>query len=171
LALCLPGCATLAARRQFDALPLLTPSSFGVETTQMQRLTIGRISGGPTITLDAAVEIDAEELRVAGMLLGQRVLLLAWDGRQLMESREPVVPSSIDGRAVLRDLQLVYWPADAIRTGMPQGCGLEEQDEQRRVLCGGRLVLETWRGDSAPLGAARLQNHIGHYAISIESAQ
>jgi hypothetical protein len=170
LVLSLVGCAT-TARRQFDALPLLTPASFGAEASAIQRLTIGRIGGGPTITLDAAIEIDSDEVRVAGMLLGQRVLLLAWDGEQLMESRDPVIPASLQGRSVLRDLQLVYWPVQAIAAQMPSRCQLRDVEGQRRVSCDGRLVLEAQREDSAQLGAARLQNRLGRYAISIESAQ
>src|SRR5690606_7947565 len=106
----LTGCASMVARRQFESFPLLAPAAFGAEAIQMQRLTTGRIGGGDTITMDAAVEVDAAEVRIAGLLLGQRVLLLVWDGEHLAESRDPVVPASLDGRSIVRDLQLVYWP-------------------------------------------------------------
>lgn len=175
LALCavvlaLAGCATLSARRSFEAMPLLAPASFGADAARVQRLAIARIDGGATLVLDAAVEVDADALRVAGLMLGRRLLHLAWDGRELLQSRDPVVPASLDGRGILRDLQLVYWPAAAIRPRLPASCELEERGRERRLLCNRRLVFESRRDDDTPLGAARLVNHLGRYMISIEAA-
>lgn len=165
----LAGCAT-TAHRGFEQLPLLPPAAFGAAATGQQRLTLSRESGGAALVLDAAVEVDAMELRVAGMLLGQRILLLVWDGRRLQESREPVVPAALSGRAILRDLQLVYWPAQAIRAVLPQGWRLEEQAARRRLLHGATVVFEAERGDAVPLGNASLWNHPGQYRIDIESS-
>ncbi|MEJ0098400.1 MAG: DUF3261 domain-containing protein [Pseudomonadota bacterium] len=168
--LLLAACATMGARG-FEALPLLPPAAFGAEASNVQRLTLSRESGGQKLALDAAVEVDANELRVAGMLLGQRILLLDWDGKALQEQREPVVPKALDGRAILRDLQLVYWPAAAIRAALPQGWRLEEKAARRQLFRGSRLVFESERGDAAPLGNARLWNRIGQYRIDIEAAK
>lgn len=171
----LVACATSNARRGFEALPLLSPSALGAEATGVQRLTLSRLSAGGHATgeqlaLDAAVEVDAKELRVAGMLLGQRILLLSWDGRQLAEQREAVVPQALSGRAILRDLQLVYWPADAIRAALPRGWQLQQQAARRRLLRGATVVFESERGDAALLGNASLWNHVGRYRIDIESS-
>ena len=141
-----------------------------MEAQGQQRLTLSREAGGAQLVLDAAVEVDASQLRVAGVLLGQRILLLVWDGARLQETREPVVPETLDGRAILRDLQLVYWPAEAIRAALPQGWRLEEQAARRRVYRGARVVFESARGDAAPLGNASLWNRLGQYRIDIESS-
>jgi hypothetical protein len=171
----LAACATTGARRGFEALPLLSPAAFGAEATGVQRLTLSRLaaggeSHGDKLALDAAIEVDAAQLRVAGVLLGQRILLLTWDGRQLAEQREAVVPQALSGRAILRDLQLVYWPADAIRAVLPRGWQLQEQAARRRLLRGTTVVFESERGDAAPLGNASLWNHAGAYRIDIESS-
>ncbi len=129
----LAACATTGARRGFEALPLLPPAAFGSEAIGVQRLTLSREAGGAKLMLDAVVEVDAMELRVAGMLLGQRILLLGWDGKALQEQREPVVPQALDGRAILRDLQLVYWPAAAIRAALPPVGG--SKNSQRGAGC------------------------------------
>jgi hypothetical protein len=166
----LAGCAMTAARRDLAAMPLLPPAAFGMEAQGQQRLTLSRDSGGARLVLDAAVEVDARELRVAGVLLGQRILLLAWDGKRLQETREPVVPESLDGRAILRDLQLVYWPAEAIRAALPRGWRLEEEAARRRLYRGARVVFESTRADAVPLGNASLWNRLGQYRIDIESS-
>jgi hypothetical protein len=177
----LGACATSGARRGFEALPLLPPAAFGAEATGVQRLTVSRLSApgqsghgesgsGDKLVLDAAVEVDAMALRVAGVLLGQRILLLSWDGSQLTEQREPVVPQALQGRAILRDLQLVYWPAAAVRAALPRGWQLQEQAARRRLLRGATVVFESERGDAAPLGNASLWNHVGQYRIDIESS-
>jgi hypothetical protein len=161
------GCASLAAR-DVSALPLLPPAGFGVEASRSQRLAISRLDEAKaqapergSLTLDAVVEVDAEALRVAGFLLGQRVLLLVWDGRHLEEAREPVVPAALRGDAVLRDLQLVYWPAAEIRARLPAGWRLEEDAGRRWLLRDGRVRFESERRDAEPLGAASLVNHAG----------
>ncbi len=164
----LAACATRGAPRGFEALPLLSPASFGASADASQRLTLTRDAGGSALTLDAALEVDATELRVAGFLLGQRMLLLAWDGTRLHEQREPAVPASLQGRAILQDLQLVYWPAETIRAVLPQGWRLEEESARRRLYRGATLVFESERRDAVPLGAASLRNHLGHYRIDIE---
>ncbi len=175
----LAACATTSARRGFEALPLLPPAAFGAEAAGVQRLTLSRLgtreksggaSGSDQLVLDAAVEVDAAQLRVAGVLLGQRILLLTWDGSQLTEQREPVVPQALGGRAILRDLQLVYWPAAAVRAALPRGWQLQEQAARRRLLRGATVVFESERGDAAPLGNASLWNHVGQYRIDIESS-
>jgi hypothetical protein len=170
LLLMLAGCATSGARRAFEQLPLLAPAAYGAEAQGQQRLTLSRESGGPQLVLDAAVEVDAGELRVAGVLLGQRILLLTWDGRQLQEQREPVVPEALTGRAILRDLQLVYWPAEAIRAALPRGWRLEEQAARRRLYRGATVVFESERGDAIPLGKASLWNRSAQYRIDIEAS-
>jgi hypothetical protein len=173
----LAACATTSARRGFEALPLLPPAAFGAEAAGVQRLTLSRLTGhsdeagGEKLTLDAAVEVDATALRVAGVLLGQRILLLGWNGSEFTEQREPVVPQALSGRAILRDLQLVYWPAAAIRAALPRGWQLQEQAARRRLLHGKTVVFESERGDTAPLGKASLWNHAGQYRIDIESSE
>ncbi len=172
------GCATLRARDGVP-LPLLSPSSLQQDASRSQRLTISRVTGAGVdaggesraLTLDAVVEVDATSLRLAGFLLGQRVLLIAWDGTHLQEAREPVVPAALRGAAVLRDLQLVYWPDAAIRGRLPRGWRLEGDSRQRRLLDGERLVFESERDDAEPLGSARLVNHAAGYRIVIESAR
>ncbi len=170
----LTACATSSARRGFEALPLLSPASFGAEATGVQRLTLSRLAGGQPagdpLVLDAAVEVDAAALRVAGVLLGQRILLLGWDGKVLEEQREPVVPQALEGRAILRDLQLVYCqPAPYAPCCHGDGnC----RNKRRGAGC---CVARRWcsnpsGGDAAPLGNASLWNHVGQYRIDIESS-
>lgn len=172
LAVLLPvvaGCATLTLQRQFETLPLLPPAAFGAEAARSQRLTVTGADGTDGIILDAAVEVGADEVRMAGFLLGQRVFLLSWDGGRLEEAKAPMVPDMLRAHAVLRDLQLVYWPADDIRQVLPRGWHLEEGPDGRRLLRGARVLFESQRSDNTPLGGASIRNHIGRYAITIES--
>ncbi|MEO8314371.1 MAG: DUF3261 domain-containing protein [Pseudomonadota bacterium] len=156
--------------RHANVIPLLAPVTFGAEVTGLQRLTVTRDAGGASLTLDVAIEVDAAELRVAGFLLGQRVLLLTWDGKKLRESREAVVPAALSARTVLSELQFVYWPAEAIRAGLPRGWRLQENVGQRQLYRRTTLVFESGRQDTNPLGDGWLRNHLEHYLITIELA-
>jgi hypothetical protein len=166
----LQACGALSMRQRTDSMPLLPPATYGGEVTALQRLTVTRDAGSASLTLDVATEIDTRELRVAGFLLGQRVLLLAWDGKQLRESREAAVPDALNARTVLGMLQFTYWPAAAIRAGLPNDWRLEEAAGQRKLYRGATLILESSRKDSTPLGDAWLRNHQDHYQITIELA-
>jgi Protein of unknown function (DUF3261) len=166
----LASCTMLAVRHDFESLPLLPPVAFGSEASALQSLTVSRESGGAALQLDAALEIDSRTVRVAGLLLGQRVLLLNWDGSQLQETRETTVPGSLSGHSILRDLQLVYWPGAAIRAVLPPGWILEEVAGVRRLYRRAKLVFESERHDALPLGSAALWNHLGRYRIDIKAS-
>jgi hypothetical protein len=166
----LVGCTQLSAHRDYQSLPLLSPATFGVEASALQRLSVTNETDGAMLVLDAAVEVDSQQLRVAGFLLGQRILLLSWDGDVLQEMRDPVVPKSLNGRAILRDLQLVYWPVAAVRAALRPGWRLEEQASERRLYYGAGLILESKRHDTVPLGDAQLWNHLEHYRIDIKAS-
>lgn len=168
----LAGCATLRQRGAGD-WPLLSPASLRQEASRPQRLSIARLAPAGddhVLTLDAVVEVDASALRVAAFLLGQRVLLLAWDGRRLQEVREPVIPATLRGVAVLRDLQLVYWPESSLRERLPRGWRLEGDARHRRLFDGDRLVFESERNDDTALGSGSLVNHAAGYRLRIEAA-
>ena len=166
----LAGCAQFTAHRDYKSLPLLSPTTFGVEASALQRLTVTSEISKVTLEIDAALEVDSQAVRVAGFLLGQRVLLLTWDGNDLQEVRATIVPRSLSGRSILRDLQLVYWPTAAVRAALLPGWRLEEAANQRRLYFGANLMLESKRHDAEPLGNAELWNHLEHYRIDIKAS-
>ena len=144
----------------------LSPASLGRELALQQRMTLTVF--GHAQQMDLALEVDAQAVRLAVLAFGQTVARLDWDGRELKESRAPGFPAMVSGARVLGDVQLVHWPAPAIRAGLPPGFSLQAQDSER-VLLAGSTVLARVRYP-AP-GVAELENFPGHYRLRLESVE
>lgn len=139
-AVLLAGCASHSAHAPFSELPALrlSPASLGHELALQQRLQV--VVAGKSQTLDALLEVDAQELRLAVQALGQSALTLRWDGKTLQQQRADWLPPTLTGERVLFDLQLVYWPTAAIRATLPVGWSLLEANGQRHLLHSGTEI-------------------------------
>lgn len=171
----LASCVTPAPRRGAPevALPALAlkPASLGASVSLTQRLAFAHEldPGGPR-SLEALLEVDPAALRLAGFALGQRVFTLAWDGERLEEQRDARVPEQFQSRTVLRDIQLVYWPAPAVRDALPQGWTLEDAPGQRVLRYGDKEWLSVrYGGEPRWKGRAELVNVAEHYRLTIDS--
>lgn len=175
LLLCLTACASARPRPLAPevALPALglAPATFGPPVSLTQRLSFAHDAdpGGPR-SIEALLEVDAAELRLAGFALGQRVFTLQWDGVTLEEQRDVRLPEQLQSRQVLRDVQLVYWPAEAVRSVLPPGWTLEEAPGRRALREEGReWVTVRYDGEPRWAGRTELINRAEHYRLTIES--
>ena len=177
-ALALAACAHApeAPRLHLPALKL-APSSLGLSLSLAQRLTVRQLPAAADSpmppqehSLEVQLEIDASELRLAAFAMGQRVLLLRWDGRELQSQRHPMLPGEVDEAGVLRDIELSYWPVEAIRAALPPGWLLDDA-AQRRTLSfdGDPQVVIDYAGSPRWQGRAELDNRLEGYRLSIES--
>lgn len=141
VAVMLAGCAGQPARAPNSDLPTLrlSPASLGFEMALQQRLQV--IVGDQSQTLDALLEVDAGELRLGVQALGQSALTMRWDGKELQQRRADWLPPALSADRVLFDLQLVFWPADAIRAVLPADWSLQEAPGQRLLLHAGTAVV------------------------------
>ena len=172
LSLWLAGCATpqasVAARQAVLAsMPVLrlSPSSLPATLAMQQRLAFRH--GKRHDTVDALVESDGAHTRLVIHAQGQVALRLDWDGKELKQQRAPFLPAALDGERVLSDLQLVFWPVDAIASTLPPGWTLREE-QQRRVLRQGETIVATV--DYPQPLQARLEQHVLGYTLDIASS-
>lgn len=157
------GCASWF---QGDGMPLLrlSPASLGRELTVVQRMDVQ--AAGQSRSLDVALEVDAESVRLAVMQLGHTVARLDWDGRQLEQSLAPGWPKVVSAERVLSDLQLVWWPVDQVRSALPAGWTLTESSHARELRHGEQLIT------SAKLLAPdhiELIQHTQGYTVQVHS--
>ncbi len=162
----LAACASTrmpAPRVQLPTLQL-PPSALATPLQLQQRLQFR--FGTHERELDALLEADGEQVRLAVQAMGQTGVRMVWDGRTLEQTRAPWLPPQVRGERVLDDLQFALWPADAIRAALPDGWTLVESNGSRRLEQGGTawLVLE-------PLvdGRVKLRNLAEGYELVIES--
>lgn len=133
MGLALAACTPPATRPPADAAPLfaLAPAALPGGLAEQQRLSFEH--GDRRETVDAMVQADAGAVRLVIHAQGQVALRLDWDGEQLAQKRMPWLPESLDGARVLSDLQLVFWPVEALRTQLPAGWTLEESGPRRTL--------------------------------------
>jgi hypothetical protein len=131
--LALAACTPTATRPPSEGAPLfaLAPSALPGGLAEQQRLSFEH--GDRRETVDAMVQADADAVRLVIHAQGQVALRLDWDGEQLAQKRMPWLPESLDGARVLSDLQLVFWPVEALRTQLPAGWTLEEAGPRRTL--------------------------------------
>lgn len=134
LALCLTACSGQSRRDTSTdgALMLLSPASLGHDLALQQRLTLH--AGKASQDFDALLEVDSLELRLSVQVMGQSALALRWDGKQLRQQRAYWVPATLQAEHVLSDLQLVFWPAESVRSALPAGWTLLETSHGRQMM-------------------------------------
>ncbi|HSI46671.1 MAG TPA: DUF3261 domain-containing protein [Ideonella sp.] len=172
--LVLTGCAT-APVVQPAGLPMLrlSPALLTESASLQQRLHVTRLDDGRVTaqSIDVQLQLEPGSLLLAAFALGQRVLLLQWDGKDLQEQRHAMLPASVDAAHLLRDMSLVYWPAASVQQALPPGWSFSETAAGRELRHDGLLAVGI-RIDGPLLGRSQVQlrNLQEHYALQIESA-
>ena len=170
LALGLAACASSPPAGQGAPPPplalRLAPAALGGTLVLDQRLEF--TVGGQVQAVDARLEADAATTRVLLHRHGRPLLRLAWDGEVLDTTRADEAPASLDPVRILDDVQLVYWPADAIRAALPADGRLEEIAGRRRLFQAGEGIATVHYEEG---GRVRLEQHRLGYVLVIDSRE
>lgn len=166
LCVLLASCASTRMPAPLVQLPTLqlAPSALPQPLQLQQRLQFR--FGSHERELDALLEADGRQVRLAVQAMGQTGVRMVWDGATLQQTRAPWLPPQVRGERVLDDLQFALWPAAAIRAALPAGWTLVESGPERRLEQDGKawLLLEP-----LPDGRVRLRNLAEGYELVIES--
>jgi hypothetical protein len=146
----------------------LAPAALGASISLQQQLHVERESR--TDDLEAALEVDAAQINLVGLAMGQRVMSLTYDGVKLSTWRHVLLPKQVQGEDVLEDIQLTYWPTDAIRAALPAGWTIDDDAMQRRLWANGELMARV-RYSANPRweGPVIFDNLRYHYRLTIRS--
>lgn len=166
LCLAFAGCAVFAPATPPDDAPLLRlpPHALGRSLALRQHLTVAAL--GRTQQVDVLLEADAAAVRLALVNFGQTAARLEWDGLNLRETRSPWLPAAVSAERILSDLQLVLWPAEAVRATLPAGWTLQSDDAGRVLRHEGTDVTTVRFVDAARM---TLVQHRRAYSLAIES--
>ena len=179
LAVTLAACAQAPVQPSRLQMPVLrlSPESLGATVSLAQRLTVQELPDGAAQewpkerSLEAQLEIETGELRLAAFAMSQRVLLLRWDGHKLEVKRHALLPAAVDANRVLRDIQLVYWPLAAVQAALPEAWTVEDSGAQRRLLHAGEIEVQiVYAGEPRWQGRAELDNRLERYRLAIDSS-
>ena len=162
----LASCASTRMPAPLVQLPTLqlAPSALPQPLQLQQRLQFR--FGTHERELDALLEADGSQVRLAVQAMGQTGVRMVWDGTTLEQTRAPWLPPQVRGERVLDDLQFALWPAAAIRAALPPGWHLVDHGDTRRLEQGDKAWLML---DTDPDGRVRLRNLAEGYELVIES--
>lgn len=165
--LALAGCGVLWPRPGPPAdVPLfkLPPSALPGGMAARQRLTFTH--AGRSETVEALVEVDADAVRVVIHVQNQVALRMRWDGTTLEQTRSDWLPSQLSAERVLSDLQLVFWPIDALSATLPSGWSLGGHQGRRTLV---RLDEIVARIEQPARDQWLLHQHRHRYQLKIDS--
>jgi hypothetical protein len=162
------GCAALRPTGSEEPVDMpalrLPPAALGRSLALHQHLKVE--TSGQVHRLDVLLEADASQLRLAMLVAGQTAARLEWDGRELKHTSAPWWPAAVSAERVLSDLQLVMWPAPAVRAALPAGWSLQADDRVRVLSREGRAIATVRYEDAQH---AELVQHTRGYRLNIVS--
>ena len=163
--LLLAACATRPVKPAVMLPPLrLAPAALGHDMAEQQRLVFR--FGTQVRELDALLEVDTSEVRLAVQAMGRTGVRLQWDGKNLVEQRASWLPAAVRSERVLDDVQFSLWPAEAIRAGLPADWELVERGAFRELRRNGQVWLQREQVDAMTL---RVRNGVDGYELMIQS--
>lgn len=163
----LSGCQTWWAPQERPLAPPLAEPSRQLE----HRLRIER--GEHTQSLHAVLSTLPGETRVVALTeTGVPVFQLHQTKNDLQVSRSPLLPRQVPMRLILADIQLVFWPIESLRAGLPAPWRVEREQQGRALYNGERLEARVrYQNDDGWSGPATLDNIHHGYRLTITPLQ
>jgi hypothetical protein len=172
-ALALAGCASHPSTSTPGeaARPLVAPATLGAERAANQ-IVRGAL-GQRDVTLTCVVTVKDGMMSVVGLsAMGVRVFTIRYDGQNTSVDNSMPVPPQLTTERMLADLQLVYWPLQALEPTL-RGAGWEVSDPApgtRRLRRDARIVAEVHYAGADPWNTRSWLVNLEHgYTLNIES--
>ena len=169
-AFALAGCAALQPAP--PALPLLSPASLAAPHSAQQL--VSAAAGPAELVMQCALDADADHVQLVALTpMGQRIVTLNWNGRDLSAEASEFAPKQFDPHQLLSDVQLVLWPLTAWQAALANSdwSVTEPAAGLRRLRYRGRMIEEIhYTGADPWLGRQWLVNFPLGYSLDIQSA-
>jgi len=136
----LMACSLFSQPKELPLFPLFSPHDFP-QAIQVTQLVTSQVNDLPQ-TLIAAWSVDKGEMKLVGLTAtGQELLRLQYDGDKLTEHYSPLLNVALDGRIVLSQIQLAYWPLKNIQAELSDSAWqVVENRHQRQIEFNGHLI-------------------------------
>jgi len=114
LMLNLNGCAALRWLQAPPSLPLMPPQALGQQLQATQVLTTEQ--QGKTLSMLASWVVNQQGMTLVGLTAtGQELMRIHYDGFTLNHHYSPMLENAPPAQQILAQIQLAYWPIDAIQ--------------------------------------------------------
>lgn len=148
---------------------LLPPEALGMSVRAVQQWHI--LSGGRSWLILSVLDVSPHGLTLVGLSgFGSRVITLQYNGVELRDERHPRVAEELEGVRILRALQLIYWPKDAVLHALPRGWHVEDTGTERIVMNAGGIVVHIrCEGEDRWQGHCVYEDRRSGYRLTIDS--
>ena len=170
----LAGALVACALAAWDARPpwrdwLLPPEALGEAVRVVQQVHI--VSGERSWFILSVLDVSPTHLTLVGLSgFGRRVITLRYDGVVLSEEQPSPVPKELEGRRLLRGLQLIYWPRGAVLRALPPGWEMEDTGTERVLRqAGGTVAHIRCEGENRWQGHCMYEDVRSGYRLAIDS--
>lgn len=127
------ACSTFSKPLVLPEFPLFDPADLGQEI-QLTQLVTSQVNDLPQVMI-AAWSVENGSMNLVGLTVtGQEILRLQYDGENLIEEYSPLLNVPINGRIVISQIQLSYWPLDSIQRQLADSSWKLLQDENQRII-------------------------------------
>lgn len=155
----------------------LPPADLGQQVSVFQSLKVAPLAesvdatgGAAPLAIEALLETDDRSVRLAAFVLSQRVMTMRWDGKRLEVEQRVNLPPGVAASRILRDLQLAYWPANAVRQALPEGWTLADGAWERELRYGEQIAVKIrYSEETRWLGRIEFSNRAEGYRLTIDS--
>jgi len=164
------GCAATRPAADAGARPLIAPAT--LKSNRSANQIVRGAFGAREMTFNCVLAVRGDTLTVVGLTaMGVRAFTLRYDGRQIQVDNDLPVPPQLTPERLLADIQLVFWPLDALRPALARdGWQLTEISGTRRLRRGDTLVAEVHYSGADPwAGRSWLVNLEHSYTLGIDS--
>lgn len=148
---------------------LLPPDALGASIRVVQQWRI--LFGSKSWLLLNVLDVTPHSLTLVGLSgFGHRVITLQYNGVDLHEEHYPRVPEELEGSEILRELQLIYWPKEAVLQVLPRGWHIEESGAERTVMNADEAVVRIrCEGEHRWQGHCEYEDRRSGYRLIIDS--
>jgi hypothetical protein len=133
ISLGLIACSTLPNVEKLPAFPLFDPMDLG-QNIKITQVVTSKADEKSQVML-AAWTVNNGIMDLIGLTItGQKILHLNYDGKNLIEEYSQFLKAPINGRTVVSQIQLSYWPLDKIQQQLTGSPWILEQDKKKREI-------------------------------------
>jgi len=146
---------------------LLPPSAYGGELSAVQEVRVSR--GGAELVVTGIVKILRDSMQVIALADMARLMTLNYTPAGIECEVSPLVPlPKIRPEYILFDVQLAYFPADAINAALPKGMSFCEDGGARALYRGEKKIVSIAR-DGGTMEFANLERSYSCRIVHMEN--
>lgn len=139
------------------------------ETLHLSQLITATYDGAP-LRVQSELNLGSDLVSAAlSPLGGPPVMTIQWTSAGIEVDKGAALPDAVDGRRILADIVLAYWPVDFVQFHLSDGATFSANDGQRVVAANGQAIIEINATQVGDREAVSIANFAQNYELSIVS--